>query len=473
MFLAFGSIIALYVIGTSVMVGVVGVDVLARNGGDLTPVATVADAMVGRWGSIVMTVAAVLAFSSVANAGILSASRYPLAMGRDRLLPPAFGRIGKQGTPTLSIIVTVALILLSVTLFDPTKIAKLASAFMLMMFALACLAVIVMRESQIESYDPGFRSPLYPGIQILGILSPFWLIVNMGLLPTAFTGGLITFGAMWYAYYARGRVAREGAIFHVFERWGRQRYDGLDLELRQIMKERDPRDADPLDRLLAEARVLDLDGSIDFEDLATRAAEILSLDLPLPASQLFDGFLEGTRTGATPVSHGAALPHTRSDLIDSPVLVLVRVSGEVHFGSDAEGAARNPEEPIHAVFFLVSPAADPGQHLRILAQIARRVDQSSFMPEWLSAQTDEQIKEALFRNERLLVLTLEKRHDDSGLVGVPLREVTLPKGTLIAMIRRENRLIVPQGDTELLFGDRLTFIGESEGIRELGVRFGP
>jgi amino acid transporter len=144
MFLAFGTIITIYVVGTSVMIGVVGVETLAQNGGDLTPVATVAEALVGRWGAVLMTIAAVFAFSSVANAGVLSASRYPLAMGRDRLLPDRFSKIGDRGTPTLGIVVTVALILLSVTLFDPTKVAKLASAFKLVMFALVCLAVIVM-----------------------------------------------------------------------------------------------------------------------------------------------------------------------------------------------------------------------------------------------------------------------------------------------------------------------------------------
>jgi basic amino acid/polyamine antiporter, APA family len=225
MFLAFGSVVFIYVLGTSVMVGMVGVDVLALNGGDLTPVATVAESMVGPWGAVVMTVAAVLAFSSVANAGILSSSRYPLAMGRDRLLPEVFGRIGNQGTPTVGIAVSVALILLFVVVFDASKIAKLASAFQMVMFALACLAVIVMRESRIDSYDPGFRSPFYPALPLIGILGPFWLIVNMGLLPTLFTGGLIVIGAMWYTWYARDRVGREGAIFHVFERMGRQKQD--------------------------------------------------------------------------------------------------------------------------------------------------------------------------------------------------------------------------------------------------------
>lgn len=471
MFLAFGSIILIYVVGTSVMVGVVGVEALAADGGDLTPVATAAENLVGRWGTVIMTVAAVLAFSSVANAGVLSASRYPLAMGRDRLLPDLFGRLGSRGTPTVGIVVTVGMILLSVTLFDPTKIAKLASAFMLVTFALACLAVIVMRESGIESYDPGFRAPFYPSIQIVGILGAFWLIVTMGILPTLFTGGLITFGAMWYTYYGRERVSREGAIFHVFERLGRQRYEGLDRELREVMKERGPREADPFDSLFTEARVLDLEGSVDFEDLAVQAAERLALDLPLSADELSRGFLEGTRMGATPVSHGAALPHMRSDLLDHSYVLLARVPTGVYLEQGSGGIGRETAEPVRAVFFIVSPAADPGLHLRILAQIARRVDQESFMREWLRAESDEELKEALFRNERMLVVTLAHGRSSSDLIGLKLRELTLPEGTLIAMLRRGEELVFPSGDTALFEGDRITVIGRPEGISVLRERY--
>ena len=472
MFLAFGSTIAIYVVGTSVMLGVVGVDTLTRGGGDLTPVATVAEAMVGPWGAVIMTVAAVLAFSSVANAGILAASRYPLAMGRDKVLPGLFSHIGTRGTPSVGIAVTVGMILLAVVVFDPTKIAKLASAFQLVLFALACLAVIVMRESRIESYDPGYRSPLYPGVQIVGILGPFWLIVNMGLLPTLFTGGLITFGAMWYTYYARDRVSREGAIFHVFERLGRQRYEGLDRELREIMKDRDPREADPVDELLTEACVLDLVGPIDFEDLATQASQLLALDLHVPASQLVEGFLRGTRMGATPVSHGAALPHMRLDVLDRAYLALARVRGGVRFESEQDGIGSRSDETTQAVFFLVGPETDPGRHLRILAQIARRVDQESFMPEWLGAESNEQLKEALFQRERICVMTLGSDQHGSDLIGLKLSELSLPDGTLIAMILRGEELIVPRGDTALLDGDRVTVIGQAEGIRALRERYG-
>ena len=472
MFLAFASVVAIYVVGTSVMVGVVGVDVLAAAGGDLTPAATVAERLAGPWGAAIMTVAAVLAFSSVANAGILAASRYPLAMGRDRILPSLFSHLGGRGTPTIGIAVTVGMILLSVMVFDASKIAKLASAFQMVMFALACLAVIVMRESRIESYDPGFRSPLYPSLQIIGILGPFWLIVNMGLLPTLFTGGLITFGAMWYTYYARDKVDREGAIFHVFERLGRQRYEGLDRELREIMKERGPREADPFDELLTHARLLDLEGPVAFEELANQASDKLALELPVTASQLCEGFLLGTRMGATPVSHGAALPHMRSELLDSSHILLARVREGVRFESESGGVERASDEAIRAVFFLVSPEADPGQHLRILAQIARRVDQDSFMPEWLRAESEEQLKEALFRNERIFVMMLGDDPAGSALIGLQLREVSLPDGTLIAMIRRGDELVIPRGDTTLLDGDRLTVLGRPEGISALRDRYG-
>jgi len=361
----------------------------------------------------------------------------------------------------------VVLILISVTLFDPTKIAKLASAFLLTTFALSCLAVIVMRESRIESYDPGFRAPFYPGLQIVGILGSFWMIVNMGLLPTLFTGGLITLGAMWYTYYARDRVSREGAIFHVFERLGRQRDDGLDRELREIMKERGPREADPFDALLTGARVLDVEEDIDFEQLVSVASKRLAQDLPVSADELSEGFLEGTRMGATPVSHGAALPHMRLPNLDRAHLALARVRNGVRFGYAHDGGL----EPPRAVFFLISPESDPGQHLRTLAHIAGRVDQDSFMPEWLRAESDEQLKEALFRNERILVLTLDRKGNGSDLIGLRLREVALPDGTLIAMIRRDDELVIPKGDTQLLHGDRLTVLGRPEGISALRDRY--
>ena len=473
MFLAFGTIVVIYVLGTSIMVGVVGVETLAKDGGDLTPVATVAEVLVGRWGAIAMTIAALLAFSSVANAGILSASRYPLAMGRDNILPDLFSRIGSRGTPIIGISFTVGLILLAVTVFDPTKIAKLASAFQLTLFALACLAVIVMRESKIASYDPIFSSPLYPAVQILGILAPFWLIVTMGLLPTLFTFGLIIFGAMWYTYYARHRVTREGAIFHVFERLGKRRYEGLDMELREIIKEQETRDSDPFDQVVTEAYVIDILHQTTFQELVTRASQKLANQLPVSASQLIPGFLEESSIEVTSSAHEVAITHVRINGLERPHMLLARAQHglRIYTTSDAQ-LGRSPDDLIRAILFIVTPEDNPGQHVRLLARITKRVEDDGFIPEWLEARTGQDLKEALFHEEVMFTMRLEHGLAGEELIGKLIREFPHPEGTLVAMIRRSGELIIPRGDTELIEGDRLTLIGRAEGIDQLRELYG-
>ena len=473
MFLAFGTIVVIYVLGTSIMVGVVGVETLAKDGGDLTPVATVAEVLVGRWGAIAMTIAALLAFSSVANAGILSASRYPLAMGRDNILPDLFSRIGSRGTPIIGISFTVGLILLAVTVFDPTKIAKLASAFQLTLFALACLAVIVMRESKIASYDPIFSSPLYPAVQILGILAPFWLIVTMGLLPTLFTFGLIIFGAMWYTYYARHRVTREGAIFHVFERLGKRRYEGLDMELREIIKEQETRDSDPFDQVVTEAYVIDILHQTTFQELVTRASQKLANQLPVSASQLIPGFLEESSIEITSSAHEVAITHVRINGLERPHMLLARAQHglRIYTTSDAQ-LGRSPDDLIRAILFIVSPKDNPGQHVRLLTRITKRAEDDGFIPEWLEARTGQDLKEALFHEEVMFTMRLEHGLAGEELIGKLIREFPHPEGTLVAMIRRSGELIIPRGDTELIEGDRLTLIGRAEGIDQLRELYG-
>ena len=67
----------------------------------------------------------------------------------------------------------------------------------------------------------------------------------------------------------------------------------------------------------------------------------------------------------------------------------------------------------------------------------------------------------------MLVVKLLAGGPASDLVGRRLREVTLPDGTLIAMVRRAGDLIIPSGSTSLEEGDRLTVIGRAEGISQL------
>ncbi|MEL0011444.1 MAG: APC family permease, partial [Bacteroidota bacterium] len=228
-----------YVLGVFIMVKVLPASTLFSS---LTPV-TDAGNVVITWiptsiGILLIVVAAIAAFASTGNAGIMSASRYPLAMSRDGLMPKYFGKIGRFKTPHISVLSTTFVMILVLLLFDVEAVAKLASAFQLLLFFLLNLAVVVMRESKIEAYKPGFNSPFYPWVQILGMIISFWLVAEMGLLAVGLTGTLIILCTAWYFYYAHGKVKRQGAIYHVHARLGQMRYEALEHELMTIINEK-------------------------------------------------------------------------------------------------------------------------------------------------------------------------------------------------------------------------------------------
>jgi amino acid transporter/mannitol/fructose-specific phosphotransferase system IIA component (Ntr-type) len=467
-FLALGSALLIYVLGTVVMVGVVPMDELA---GDFTPVATAAGKFLGHPGVILVSLAALAAFISVSNAGMLSASRYPLAMARDHLMPRVFYRLSRRGTPVVSILVTLTVIVAILLFLDAAGIAKLASAFQLLMFALVNLAVIVMRESHIDSYDPGYKSPLYPWLHLIGILAPAVLIANMGWMSIAFTAGLVFAGALWYAWYAKGRIGRTGAIYHVFERLGRSRYDGLDSELRGIMKEKGLREEDPFDQIVARSMVIDLKQHVDFENVVDQVSGWLSHLVPHTPGEIRQQFMEGTRIGATPVTHGVALPHLRVDGIEEAEMILVRAREGIHICFNNPLTGRDEEEDVAATFFLVSPERNPGQHLRILAQIAGRVDDVNFMPAWEGARSTEELKEALLHDDRSMSLTVRDDGETAPMVGHSLRELKLPDGCLVTWLHRGEDVIVPRGSTVLENGDRITVIGDPAAMRNFRATF--
>jgi APA family basic amino acid/polyamine antiporter len=464
-FLSFGVIIIIYTVGTFLMGGIIPIDQLVGN---LTPVATAGEIIFGKIGAVLLSVAALLAFISVANVGILSASRYPLAMSRDHILPQMFGKINHSGSPVNSIVLTVIVIILMLVILDPIKIAKLASTFQLLVFACLCLAVIIMRESRIQSYDPGFKSPLYPWMQIFGIISSFWLIIEMGWFPVIFSIGLILLCFIYYWYYAKDKVVRNGAIYHIFERLGRFRYSPLDTELRGILKEKGLRESDPFDEIVTRSFVIDHSEKEEFETTCREASVWISQFVNRTPSEIEKLFMEGTKLGVTPVTHGIALPHLHLQGIPQAEMVLVRGKEGIHinYKDPLKDSDHEEEAIVNAIFFLVSPEEDPTQHLRILAQIAGRVEEESFESEWRDAKDEQELKEAVLHEDRCLSIVISKETAIKDLINKPLKEIHFPEGCLVALLRREGQTIIPKGSTIIFEGDRLTIIGDPKSMAE-------
>ncbi len=391
MFLALGIILALYAAVVALVVGIVPAEQLY---GTLTPIADAADIALGSVGKHLINVAAALAFATTANAGILSASRYLLAMSRDRVIPHPFSRFCRFKTPLNAILLTSGVILLFVLSTGIERIAKLASAFQLLVFAFVNIAVIVMRESRIESYDPRFKSPLYPWVQIVGIMISVVLIPEMGLLPSIFAMGLVAIGVVWHHLYVKPRVEpRVGAVAKMAEQLGERLLErdadamGLRTELRQLMKERGLREGDPYLELVHSAGFIEVEQGVDSEEVIRRGARLLSKMSGISYDLILGAMLERNRLGETPADAGVALPHLLLNDVKGFHLVAVRSIHGIEFPVS--------EHRVHAVFMLLGERDNPTRHLRFLAEIARRAERPNFIDQWITAEFENELPELL------------------------------------------------------------------------------
>ncbi|RKZ31191.1 hypothetical protein DRQ36_02990 [bacterium] len=394
MILSLVVVITIYALGVWVVVGVLPAEELYFS---LTPIADAAGVIVGPVGVILITIAAVLAFATTGNAGIMSASRYLLAMGRDRVIPHPFSRLSRFRTPKNAILLTSGIVLLIVLTLNVESIAKLASTFQILVFAFINIAVIVMRESGIKSYDPGFKSPLYPYIQIAGILVAVILIPEMGLIASIFALVLVSLGVVWYYLYVRRRVTSTAAIGKMAERAAERLLArdahalGLDKELRQILKEKGLRREDPFERVVREAEFLELECGCEAEEVLHRASRILAKRSGMSTDLLYGALLERSRLGETPAEAGIALPHVLMNDVEDFYLVMARSIDGIEFPMS--------EQSIHAVFVLLGSRKNPAQHLRFLAEIARRAEDPAFLDLWINAKGRAEIIEVLLTKE--------------------------------------------------------------------------
>ena len=469
MFLAIITAVFVYVVGVFIMVSVLDPNEFRE---DLTPVATAGEAFL-HWlpdpvGLILVVVAAVAAFASTGNAGIMSASRYPMAMARDKLINEKFAKIGKLGTPHWSVLGTVVMMVIILLAFNVAEVAKLASAFQLLLFGLLNIAVIVMRESKIKEYDPGFHSPFYPWLQIVGVILSIVLIFEMGALSIIFTVIVCVFGVIWFKYYASDKVDRQGAIFHVHARLGKNKDHGLEVEMRGILKEKGLRKEDQYEEMISRAEVLDIDEPISYVKIVEKVSHVFAPKLNKTDKELTKIFSEFDKEHIIPIGGGVALNHARIEGEVHPEMVLVRIKkgikteGLGHLKSDKSGS-----DKLYSILFLISSEDDTGQHLRMLAHLAEKVDVQNFMDRWMKAEDEGELREILLRDERFIRLVLDKETKTQQYIGKMIKDLKLPGQSLITIIYRDGEIKIPHGVTVLQEGDELSIIGEKDDIKSL------
>ncbi|MGB3194064.1 MAG: amino acid permease, partial [Phycisphaerae bacterium] len=335
----------------------------------LTPISDGASVFMGQGGRIALGVGAALAFLTTANAGIMAASRYLLALSRDRLLPGPLGRVGERfRTPHVAILVTGAVVMAALFL-NLDLLVKVASTALILSYILSNLSIIVLRESGLQNYQPRFRAPLYPWIQILGIVGFAFIILEMGEGAFLISALLIAAGFAIYWFYGRARTERESALLHLVQRLTAKELvtGSLEAELKEVIRERDDIVLDRFDRLIEHSTVLDLEQGMSMEEFFRLVAERLAGRLKVPAPVLLERLLARERESSTVLSPGLAIPHVIVEGEGMFEVLLARSRQGITFAKDAQ--------PVRSVFVLVGTRDERNFHLRALSAIAQVVQE--------------------------------------------------------------------------------------------------
>ena len=393
MFSAFTVVTLLYVLTVFVTVGLLN---RAEFLSTLTPLSMGASKYTGKAGYLILSLAAMLAFITTANAGLLAASRSPLAMARDNLLPSLFSRVNlKFQTPVISILITSLFMVLAITFLKLEILVKVASTMKLILFSFVNISVILMRESKIVSYKPSFKAPLYPYLQIAGVAIYLALIIEMGAVPLIITSGFFIVSLVWYFLYSKSRSLKESALIYIAERVTSKEIKSSFLrdELRDILLERDEIIEDRFDRIIKNAQIIDLDEETSIESLFIILSKAFSKKFKMSSDTVYK-LLQKREADTTTVIHtGLAIPHIIIEGNSKFDIVIVRSKKGILFRKD--------KSPVHIVFALAGTRDERNFHLQSLMSIAQIVQNKDFTNHWLKAKDTEDLRNILLLAQRV------------------------------------------------------------------------
>jgi APA family basic amino acid/polyamine antiporter len=149
-------LIAIYVLLNAALLHVLGIERMAND-----PVVAAGRALFGEHGDDVIHAVMVLSLLSSVNALILMASRVPVAMSRDRLVPAALSNVNPGGTPTAALFASagVGLAFLLTGTFE--RVVGLLSFFFVASYTLSFTSVFVLRRNEPDTARP-FRAWGHP-----------------------------------------------------------------------------------------------------------------------------------------------------------------------------------------------------------------------------------------------------------------------------------------------------------------------
>ncbi|HLV76099.1 amino acid/polyamine/organocation transporter (APC superfamily) [Actinomadura hallensis] len=174
--------------------------------GSEASLARVLDEATGRtWPSVVLSMGAVIAISSVVLTVMYGQTRILFAMSRDGLIPRVFQKVGpRRRVPVANTVIVALFISVLAAVIPLGRLVDATSIGTLFAFALVGVGVIVLRRTR-PDLPRGFRVPLFPVTPLLGVGFCGYLMAGLGGVTWAVFALWTLAGLVAYFLYGHRR----------------------------------------------------------------------------------------------------------------------------------------------------------------------------------------------------------------------------------------------------------------------------
>jgi len=102
------------------------------------------------------------------------------------------------------------------------------------------------------------------------------------------------------------------------------------------------------------------------------------------------------RLGSTGIGENVAIPHAKSNEIETIVATFGRSNSGINFDS-------LDQKPVYFIFLLIAPEKSAGIHLKTLARISKLLKNPLFRQDLMKAKNEKEIYEAISREDSKLI----------------------------------------------------------------------
>ena len=111
---------------------------------------------------------------------------------------------------------------------------------------------------------------------------------------------------------------------------------------------------------------------------------------------LISALLKREKLGSTGIGNNIAIPHAKSDEVESVTALFARSEKGISFDS-LDG------KPVNYIFLLIAPTSSGGNHLKAMAKISKMLKDNNFRKKLLTASDSTELFQAISdENEKLI-----------------------------------------------------------------------